>query len=343
MKTTRWFLPLLAAILFASPAPAFADDKPAVQTISVHVQPDFTIKVGEQIKSFYDANGHPVFPIVYRGTTYLPVRAVSGLMGENVDWDGPSKTVFIGKTLKAPVKSETFASSWVRDGGVPFGIRPPVQTAQAHLKPDISILYDFVAQRFSDVNEEDVYPINYRGSVYLPIRAISRLMGESVEWDEGRKQITISDSEAEEAARQEREAEDGEERVWLLRSALSEALSIHNDATEKIAGLQVEDSAEQLIALAARISDDARRASGVVIRITRIDTEAFTEEELDAYAKLAGFAAASEHYILILENIAYLAASGQDYSMIAETFLDLALDAQAKQRLAEEAIKALSQ
>ncbi len=44
-----------------------------------------------------DANGNTVEPFIIDGTTYLPVRAVSEALGKEVDWDGTSNTVYIGK------------------------------------------------------------------------------------------------------------------------------------------------------------------------------------------------------------------------------------------------------
>lgn len=43
-----------------------------------------------------DANGNAVEPIIYNGTTYLPVRAVANALGKPVYWDGPSYTVYLG-------------------------------------------------------------------------------------------------------------------------------------------------------------------------------------------------------------------------------------------------------
>lgn len=36
-------------------------------------------------------------PFIYNGTTYLPVRAVSEALGENVEWDDTTSTVYIGE------------------------------------------------------------------------------------------------------------------------------------------------------------------------------------------------------------------------------------------------------
>ena len=43
-----------------------------------------------------DANGKTVEPMIYNGTTYLPVRAVADALGKAVYWDGPEYTVYLG-------------------------------------------------------------------------------------------------------------------------------------------------------------------------------------------------------------------------------------------------------
>lgn len=78
--------------------------------VSVMVVPGFaatvakTITVYTGITLYYDgvkvepkdANGKAVEPLLYNGTTYLPVRAVSGLFGEDINWDGKTQSVYIG-------------------------------------------------------------------------------------------------------------------------------------------------------------------------------------------------------------------------------------------------------
>lgn len=44
-----------------------------------------------------DVNGNKVEPIIYNGTTYLPVRAVANALGKAVYWDGPNYTVYLGE------------------------------------------------------------------------------------------------------------------------------------------------------------------------------------------------------------------------------------------------------
>ncbi len=44
-----------------------------------------------------DVNGNPVQPMIYNGTTYLPVRAVASALNKAVYWDGPNYTVYLGE------------------------------------------------------------------------------------------------------------------------------------------------------------------------------------------------------------------------------------------------------
>lgn len=50
---------------------------------------------GEE-KTLTNVNGEKVEPMIYNGTTYVPVRAMSELMGKKVEWDETTSTVYVG-------------------------------------------------------------------------------------------------------------------------------------------------------------------------------------------------------------------------------------------------------
>lgn len=79
----------LAAALFISGA-TLATAAGVVRTITAQLRPDITITM-DGAKQTLSAD-----PVVYNGTTYLPLRAVSGLLGLKVDWNGATKTVALG-------------------------------------------------------------------------------------------------------------------------------------------------------------------------------------------------------------------------------------------------------
>lgn len=52
---------------------------------------------GIKVELGLDTSGDSIEPFILNGTTYLPVRAVAEALGEEVGWDGSTKTVYIGK------------------------------------------------------------------------------------------------------------------------------------------------------------------------------------------------------------------------------------------------------
>ena len=91
----RTLLITLAMVLCLAVGAAAAN---GLQEIKAYLDQDITVKYDGQAQAFTDANGKTVYPISYNGTTYLPVRAVSGLLGIDVDWDQATRTVLLGKT-----------------------------------------------------------------------------------------------------------------------------------------------------------------------------------------------------------------------------------------------------
>lgn len=66
------------------------------KTITAYVG-DIDIYVDNVLKIPTDANGNRVEPMIYDGTTYLPVRAISNMLGEEVTWDGDTRSIYIGE------------------------------------------------------------------------------------------------------------------------------------------------------------------------------------------------------------------------------------------------------
>ena len=47
-------------------------------------------------KKLTDANGEKVEPMIYNGTTYVPVRAMANLLGKKVSWNQQQQAVIVG-------------------------------------------------------------------------------------------------------------------------------------------------------------------------------------------------------------------------------------------------------
>lgn len=69
--------------------------KTGTETIDVTYDNIKIFMDGEEVQP-KDANGQTVEPFIYKGTTYLPVRAVGNAIGKEVNWDGINKVVYLG-------------------------------------------------------------------------------------------------------------------------------------------------------------------------------------------------------------------------------------------------------
>lgn len=64
-----------------------------ITKITAELREDFTIRVDGEKQIFRNADGERVYPILFEGTTYLPVRAIGELMDKTVYWDEGKKEI----------------------------------------------------------------------------------------------------------------------------------------------------------------------------------------------------------------------------------------------------------
>lgn len=88
-------LTALAALLVGAGLGAASSS--GIQNVQAQLNANIAIKYDGETQTLLDAGGNRIYPLVYNGSTYLPVRAISGLVGLAVDWDQASQTVLLGK------------------------------------------------------------------------------------------------------------------------------------------------------------------------------------------------------------------------------------------------------
>ena len=96
-------LTLSAAASFTA-APVFAAQETKSTPQPAYVKADVTVIKDGEILNFFDEKGGQVYPVFFRNRTYLPLRAICGLLGEDVEWVGAANTIYIGMTLSHPGK-----------------------------------------------------------------------------------------------------------------------------------------------------------------------------------------------------------------------------------------------
>ncbi|MFD0714202.1 stalk domain-containing protein [Paenibacillus sp. GCM10027626] len=80
---------------------------PTLEKITASLNWGLKFKVDGKDWNAQDAKGTKLAPITYNNTTYLPVRAVSELVGTAVDYNSAAQTITIGeKTSSVPITKE---------------------------------------------------------------------------------------------------------------------------------------------------------------------------------------------------------------------------------------------
>ncbi|WP_322200489.1 PepSY domain-containing protein [Acutalibacter intestini] len=180
MKKSSTLFPLLAALLCAVFLLGPCSAAFAVTSGQAALRPNMTIIIDGTKRSFFNVSGQQVHPILYQNTTYLPVRAIGELMGKNVDWNQSTKTVTLaGERLSSPVTGTLDAN-------------PAVQSVPVTVRDDFTVVVEGSVRTFQDAKGKTVYPLLYKGSTYLPLRAIGQLMGKTVQWDSATQTATLS-------------------------------------------------------------------------------------------------------------------------------------------------------
>ena len=162
IKTTACAMALSAALTVS----AFA-----ATNVTATLRPDVTVRIDGVTCDFYNAQGKEVHPIIYNGTTYIPLRAVGELMGKNVNWDGTTGTASLSGTRTTGNVIGTPDTASQRTD-VTFTLRP-----------EYHIVIDGTERTFTNANGTKIDPAIYNGSIYLPLRAIGEIMGKRVSWD----------------------------------------------------------------------------------------------------------------------------------------------------------------
>ncbi|HOP93295.1 stalk domain-containing protein [Acetivibrio thermocellus] len=120
-KTFLQIFALMGVFVLCSGVIAFGSS--LTTEIKAILSREVTIKYEGEVQNMKDGLGNPVYPLMYNGTTYLPIRAVSNMLNIPIEWEAATKTVILGTEEKQPksvlsfkAKSSNFASK-VTDKG----------------------------------------------------------------------------------------------------------------------------------------------------------------------------------------------------------------------------------
>lgn len=105
------FVTIMVSTVIASMATgAYGATK--LQEIKAYLNSGISIKVDGTPTQLQDTNGNAVLPITYKNTTYLPIRAVSDVLGVAVNYDSKTETVHLGEKVDGISIAKNFDSMY---------------------------------------------------------------------------------------------------------------------------------------------------------------------------------------------------------------------------------------
>jgi hypothetical protein len=187
MKRKALALLVTAIMVLGTAAPSFA----AAETRNITANySGIALYVDLEPVTLLDVNGDPVDPFISDGTTYLPVRAVSGALGMDVEWEAAAKTVHIAvKAAEDETAAATEDEAAVETAAEPFiGVRT---LAASFDDIKINVNGDEIAPK--DAAGVATPPFISGGTTYLPVRAVAEAFGLPVSWDGATKSVYIGE------------------------------------------------------------------------------------------------------------------------------------------------------
>ncbi len=135
MKKRKWVV-LMAVVLVVGIVVGVAASGLVID-IKAQLRKDFVVVVDDEVKEFKNVNGERVYPILYEGTTYLPIRAIGELMGKKVYWYEDDKRIEL-KEEKSTVTDADVIIPGTDDGKIDKPIEKPVQKPEYKPEADKS-------------------------------------------------------------------------------------------------------------------------------------------------------------------------------------------------------------
>lgn len=186
MRQSKRFTALaLALALVLSLTTGASAAQPKAEQVAASISYNITVEFNGEAKALSNVNGQQVYPVLYGGTTYVPIRAIGYLLGLKVDWDQATRTVLLDKpSYNEAAEIKTAKPDSPKKTGTE-AIRPTID-------PGITVKYNGEAQTMKTATGATVYPMIDGGTTYLPIRAVSNMLGLEVDWEQSTQTVKLT-------------------------------------------------------------------------------------------------------------------------------------------------------
>ncbi len=175
---------ILVIALFAA-LPGMAAGAASLTTETITITGGIKIDVDGKEFVPVDSENAAVDVFLYKGTTYLPIRGISNLFGLGIEWDDASKSVYLG--TRSGVELPKYS-------GVAAETTSPFAQESRNIPVYTGVTIYFNDEEFVPTGSEGevVKVFIYKGTTYVPVRAISRLMNAAIDWNQETRTVLLS-------------------------------------------------------------------------------------------------------------------------------------------------------
>lgn len=176
---------LIPVNAYAAQAQPTAQSEPKAEQVAANINYDITVTFNGEAKALSNVNGQQVYPVLYGGTTYVPIRAIGYLLGLKVDWDQATRTVLLDK----PADGQT---ADIKTAKPDSPKKTGTEAIKPTIDPGITVKYNGEVQTMKTATGAVVYPMIDGGTTYLPIRAVGNMLGLDVDWEQSTQTVKLT-------------------------------------------------------------------------------------------------------------------------------------------------------
>lgn len=140
------------------------------QQINVEYRPDVKVVIDDKDITFTDINNRTIYPIMYEGITYIPLKTIAEIIGKNYAYNKYSNTINLNGNIKPKFAQPSY----------------DIQEAKnvfAEFKPELKIILDNTKDNFINLKDISTYPLNFDGNIYVPAKVAALIMNKEINWN----------------------------------------------------------------------------------------------------------------------------------------------------------------
>lgn len=170
----KWFFIVLTLLMIFVSVQSFANQ------IDVEYRPNVKVVIDNKQMNFKNINGDSIYPIMYNGIVYLPIRNIGEIMNKEMKFDEATETILLYGYKEYKLKNDKPEFEEPRN----------ISVTQ---NQNLNFSFDDNLQNYPIINGQTIYPLVFDGITYFPTKVIGEIMNKPVSWNRETATIYIGE------------------------------------------------------------------------------------------------------------------------------------------------------